>query len=62
MCQTQARGPNLVQNVITIGPQDHITVHYSWPRFMLYLVFQISFLVCLKYHYFVVQDSLFKQN
>ena len=31
-------------------------------RFMLYLLFQISFLMCLQYQNLVIPDSVFKQN
>ena len=42
MCQTQARGPNLAQNVILIGPRGHIKCALELAR-GLYQIFYFQF-------------------
>ena len=37
MCQTQAHGPNLVRNVIMLGPRDHIQCASELARGLCYI-------------------------
>ena len=62
MCQTQAWGPNLARNAITIGPLDHIKCALELASglcYILYFKFNFSCVCNINILFFQI---LFKQN